>query len=246
METAEDVLKECTIEGNIVKLPTVQLRRDLYVAVKKRLELIGGQWKSGKVQGFLFQQDPTELLADVANGGSRNIQKELQFFPTPDIVADFLVKLSQIHHGHKVLEPSAGQGAIAKAIYRAHPKIPIYCYEISELNQKFLKQCINVIVMGNDFFDPKPGDIKYDRIIANPPFSKNQDIDHIYAMYDILKPGGLMVTLASRHWEFAQGKKEKSFRGWLIAKNATVESLPMGTFKESGTNIESRIITIFK
>ncbi len=41
----EEVLQQCTIEGNIVKLPSITLDRKNYLEVKKSLELIGGKWK---------------------------------------------------------------------------------------------------------------------------------------------------------------------------------------------------------
>ena len=43
MTTKEQVLQNCTIEGNIVKLPNIQLDRKLYQEVAKSLELIGGK-----------------------------------------------------------------------------------------------------------------------------------------------------------------------------------------------------------
>lgn len=45
MTTKEQVLQNCTIEGNVVKLPSEQLDRKLYQEVAKALELIGGKWK---------------------------------------------------------------------------------------------------------------------------------------------------------------------------------------------------------
>lgn len=45
MNTKEDVLKNCTVEGLVVKLQNVQLERKLYQEVAKSLELIGGKWK---------------------------------------------------------------------------------------------------------------------------------------------------------------------------------------------------------
>lgn len=62
------VLQNAIVEGNVIKLPPVQLERNIYLEVKKSLESIGGKWKSGKVQGFVFEQDPTELLARIARG----------------------------------------------------------------------------------------------------------------------------------------------------------------------------------
>ena len=60
METLE-ILKNSKVEGNIIKLPQGQLDRQQYLEVKKKLELIGGKWKGGKVMGFVFEEDPTDL-----------------------------------------------------------------------------------------------------------------------------------------------------------------------------------------
>ena len=91
MTTKEEVLQNCTVEGTTVKLPNVQLDRKLYQEVAKALELIGGKWKGGKVFGFVFATDPTDLLDQIANGEKRNLKKEFQFFATPEKLADELV-----------------------------------------------------------------------------------------------------------------------------------------------------------
>ena len=84
MTTKEQVLQNCTVEGTVVKLPNVQLDRKLYQEVAKALELIGGKWKGGKVFGFVFATDPTDLLHQIANGEKGNLKKEFQFFATPE------------------------------------------------------------------------------------------------------------------------------------------------------------------
>ncbi len=86
--------------------------------------------------------------------------------------------------------------------------------------------------------------LKFNRIIANPPFSKNQDIDHIQRMYQHLDNGGRLVSFASTHWQFANGKKETAFRKWLDIVGGVYESVEASAFKESGTNIATCIITI--
>ena len=91
MTTKEEVLHNCTVEGTTVKLPNVQLDRKLYQEVAKALELIGGKWKGGKVSGFVFATDPTDLLDQIANGEKRNLKKEFQFFATPEKLADELI-----------------------------------------------------------------------------------------------------------------------------------------------------------
>ena len=43
MTTKEQVLQNCTVDGNVVKLPNIQLERKLYQEVAKALKLIGGK-----------------------------------------------------------------------------------------------------------------------------------------------------------------------------------------------------------
>ena len=88
------ILKDCTVDGNVVKLPNIKLDRKEYLEVKKALELIGGKWKGGKVAGFVFASDPTDLLNQIANGEKRNLKKEFQFFATPEKLAAYLVELA--------------------------------------------------------------------------------------------------------------------------------------------------------
>lgn len=85
-----------------------------------------------------------------------------------------------------------------------------------------------------------------DRKIANPPFSKNQDIDHIRKMYECLKVGGRIVTIASKHWQISTNKKEAAFSEWLDKLDAEIIDVEAGEFKESGTSIATCIIVIDK
>lgn len=244
---AIDTLKNSTIENNVVKLPAGQLDRKIYLEVKNKLELIGGKWKGGKVQGFVFDMDPTDLLQQIASGEKRNLKKEFQFFATPEALANRLVDLADIHEDDSVLEPSAGQGAIIKAIHKVQPNIVVNCCEAMDVNKMFLDKIPNTKFLCADFLNLKhefPD--QYDVIVANPPFSKNQDITHILEMYSLLKPGGRLVSIASKHWQIAYGKKEQQFREWLDKLEADVIDVPAGEFKESGTQISTCIIVIDK
>lgn len=247
-----EVLKQCTIEGDIVKLPKGQLERKLYQEVAKSLQLIGGKWKGNKIMGFVFQEDPTELLAQIANGEKRNLKKEFQFFGTPALLADELVKLSGIHSGHnrhpnfRISEPSAGQGAIIKAIHRKIGETPIYAFELMDINRTFLEKIPYILLSKDKDFLQYDISLQFDIIIANPPFAKNQDIDHIYKMFECLKSGGRIVSIASKHWEYSANKKETEFRNWLNNLNAEVIPIKPGAFKESGTMVGGKIILINK
>lgn len=243
--TTKEILGECSIKGNVVKLPDRQLPRNEFVGVKKALEGIGGKWTGGKVAGFVFQSDPTDLLFKIVGGEKINLKKDFQFFATPPDLADELVQIAEIDKSHNILEPSAGQGAIVEAINRRLPGKVVNCYELMESNRVVLERIPTVALIGDDFFTPTIR--RFDRIIANPPFTKNQDIDHIRRMYDRLADDGIIVSVASAHWVLSMNKKEVAFKKWLNEEvNAIVRDVPPGTFKASGTNVEARIIKIKK
>ena len=245
--TKEEVLKQCTIEGMVVKLPNTQLDRKVYQEVNKAIQLIGGQWKGGKIAGFVFQEDPTDLLEQLKGGEQRNLKKEFQFFSTPSELADYLVELAEIKSTDSILEPSAGQGAIVDAIHRVEHDIVVDCCELMELNQTFLKKRANLNLLCSDFFGLSAiSKMKYDKIIANPPFSKNQDIDHVREMFKHLAKGGRIVTVTSKHWQISNNKKEREFSDFLEHQDAQILEVEGGAFKDSGTMIASLIVIIDK
>ena len=238
------VLQNCSVEGNVVKLPDGQLERKEFLKVKKALALIGGKWKSGKISGFVFQSDPTNLLSEIAKGGKRNLKKEFQFFATPERLADKLVYWADLKNHDTVLEPSAGQGAIIKSINKVCECVPD-CFELMDVNIAVLKDSnLNFRLIGTDFF--KHQGKTYSKIIANPPFSKNQDIDHLKEMYDCLSSGGRIVCVTSESWVNGSIRKQVEFRDWLDDVDAEIVVIERGEFKDSGTMVGGRIVIINK
>lgn len=80
--------------------------------------MIGGKWVGRKTQGFVFNDDPTELLESLKGEGGKELKKT-SVFGTPPELADRLVELAQLEPTDKILEPSAGQGAIVEAIQKS-------------------------------------------------------------------------------------------------------------------------------
>ena len=240
-----EVLKNSTIHDNIIKLPNVKLTDDIYREVKKKLELIGGKWKGGKTSGFVFQKDPTELYNKIIGGEKVNIKKQYQFYGTPNDLANRLVELSSLKETDTILEPSAGQGSIINAIHRFMPDAWVYYCELLDTNLSTLSKIKNSSHLCDDFM-LLDNNIKYNKIIANPPFSKNQDIDHVTKMYNMLADNGRLVSITGKHWKLSKNKKETEFRKWLTSKNATIVEIEDGTFKASGTNVGGYIIIIDK
>lgn len=242
--TKQEVLQQCTVDGNVVKLPNIQLDRKLYQDVAKALELIGGKWKGGKVFGFVFNSDPTELLEQIAGGENRNLKKEFQFFATPESIADKLVYDADLRQHDTILEPSAGQGAIIRAINKVCNVVPD-CYELMPENVLMLKKSgLSFNLIGDDFLRHR-GKV-YSKIIANPPFTKNQDIDHVKFMYSYLSRGGTLVSIMSESWREGTQKKQVEFRQWIDDVNASIYQLKKGSFKESGTMVGGVVVIIRK
>ena len=210
----EDILKHCTLEDGVLKLPKVQFNKKSYAEAKKWIEEAGGSWQSGKIQGFTFPFNPERVFSILKEGKRCNLQQEYQFFETPAEVADWLVMLAGgINEADTVLEPSAGRGALIKAIHRACSSVTVECYELMPENREFLYSLDNVIILDEDFTKDSVG--SYTKIIANPPFSGNQDIEHVRIMYKLLEKGGTLAAITSSHWKIASEKKCVDFRNWL-------------------------------
>lgn len=247
-----DVLKKSTTDGNKLFLPPGQLERNLYVAVNKCLELIGGKWnKSAKAH--LFDADPSDLLDEMINTGEVvDKKKELQFFPTPEhIISKMLVLLARLRpdinqvEEHLVwLEPSFGDGAILKYF-------PVYARKIAfeidpgliEKAREKISMFQNGVITQGDFLNKS---VEADVVMMNPPFSKQQDIKHIMHAWNCLKKDGCLVSVVSESPFFRETKDAVAFRQWLKDNDAIVIDLERGAFKESGTMVKTRIIGVKK
>lgn len=242
--SVEEILKHCTLEDNVLKLPQVQFNKKSYAEAKKWIEEAGGSWQGGKVQGFIFPFNPERVFSILNEGKRCNLAQDFQFFETPPDVADWLVMLAGgIHEHDKVLEPSAGRGALVKAIHRSCPDAVVDCYEMMPENKELLSGLGGINIIGDDFTKSTIGK-KYTKIIANPPFSGNQDIRHVRMMYDMLEQGGTLASITSAHWEFAEEKTCRDFRQWLEDAGGAKYEIESGAFKESGTGVRTLAIVI--
>jgi predicted RNA methylase len=240
----ENIIKKGKLENNIYYLPDVQLNRKQFSNIAKHFKFLGGKWKGGKTKGFVFDRDISSLSELLGNNIEK--KKNLQFFETPREIANMLVKMAELKDCDKILEPSAGRGAIIKAIKDEGSHFVDYC-EIDDINLSYLKKIDNINFVGTNFLNytvDRNNDFLYDKIIANPPFNKNQDINHIEKMYELLNNKGVLVSVASLHWKISNNRKETYFREWLKNVNAEIIELDEGAFKKSGTNIKACIIKI--
>ena len=165
-----EVLKTSEIDGSLLRLPG-QLERKLYERVSKVLKAIGGKWSSAK-KAFVFKEDVGDLVTSIADSGEFVPDRQtFQFFPTPEALAREIVEIACIRDGERTLEPSAGQGNIAR--FMPSPD----CVELDPKNRAILEEQ-GFRVVGDDFMTFEPSE-PYDVIVMTPPFCKGQDARHI-------------------------------------------------------------------
>ncbi len=273
-EEVRNVLARSTITATSVALPPETLERQLYVAVNKALEGAGGKWDR-KSRTHVFTRDPREALGlAVETGQAQNLRTKLQAFYTPPELAERMVAASGIANHRDVvraragdrfsrplaLEPSVGEGALAKALIKA--AAGQVHFTIIDMDEVALKTAVPAIASAYkaegvkspehlyqwavcDFLKTSQKDsVRYDFIIMNPPFTAGADMAHVTHAWGLLNAGGVLVALTSPFWKTAETKAAKAFRNLLDEHDAEVEYIPRETFEH--TDIATVLITLRK
>lgn len=245
-ENIKKILEQWEFNGNIYLLPKIQLDRKDYQEVNKVLESLWGKWKTKVWHIFNWEQEELEnalqeVLEQWETTTLDEIKKQFQYYPTPKELAEKLVELADIQADDFVLEPSAWQWAILEEF----PKYS-YCFA-NELNgdnyeiliERFWQTKLHITC--SDFMDMWT-DIKFNKIIANPPFSKNQDVKHILHMYDLLEEWWRLVSIASNMIQH----KTTNLHKQLMDLNPKFIPVEEWAFKNSWTMVSSVIVVIDK
>jgi tRNA1(Val) A37 N6-methylase TrmN6 len=157
-----------------------------------------------------------------------------QLFPTPKETADYLIELADIRPDQKILEPSAGTGRLLDALISGgyQETCSITAVELNlNLSESLKRHYPQISVHQADFMEWNKE--KYDCIIMNPPFQNAQDIRHIRHAQTLLNAGGKLIAIC------ASGPRQKT----AFLEHYS-EPLPLGTFKEEGTSVNTQIIII--
>lgn len=215
-------------------------------------------------------KDKLAAVRAALKGGVIAVQAD-QLFASPAPVADRVILRADIRAGHRILEPSAGSGALLRAI---NPALRASCLlnavEINETLAGALRISYpSALVCGADFFDAVPESRTYtagkfplglfNRIVMNPPFADRADVKHVRHAVTFLAPRGRLVSVMLHGGdefrpELSGEDPGTSRRACAVAElrafvesrglAMSVEELPAGSFAAQGTNVRTVLITI--
>jgi len=163
--------------------------------------------------------------------GSTAVSKDLQYYPTPLKVVKRVMDDISISKGDKVLEPSCGCGRFMDELSKEGANVLGI-----EVDPQRAGECRakghNVLIA--NFLETVPtGD--FDRVVMNPPFYGKHYAKHVEHALKFLKKGGTLTAVLPITARYDHGLLDGSWR-----------DLPVGSFSESNTNVNTTILTIRK
>jgi hypothetical protein len=84
----------------------------------------------------------------------------------------------------------------------------------------------------------------FDRVVMNPPFAKQADIKHVTHALGFLRQGGRLVAVMSAGVVFRSDSRTTAFRDLVEARGGSIQPNPAGSFKESGTLVNTVTVVI--
>lgn len=242
-----EILRSLSFDGNLATLTCGQLPRPEYDAVNKVLTGLGGKWNRSK-KGHLFDDDARDVLEAVIETGRYTNAKQLfGFFETPRLLADELAELAEISPGMRLLEPSAGKGALVVAA-RKRGADPIHAVELNRKYAPDIRQAGARFVVVGDFLrmtTPPPSELLFERVLMNPPFARQADIDHVLHAWKFLADGGCLVSVMSSSSTFRTNSKSLAFLAFVDQFGKWRRNDP-NAFKASGTGAQTVTVVLYK
>lgn len=245
----------------ILARPCEKMTDNLYDEIKEHVEDYGGHW-SERYKGFIFSLNKIEFKQETKE--YKQWKEYRQYYKTPDYLADIMVELLGLDklkekqakgERCRILEPSAGQGALIDSVLKKYNLKNTYLYAIepdeynlSVLDTKYTE--VNGILKQGISFEKfynlhKDDTDKLDRIIMNPPFSNGRALKHLRMACDLLADDGILVALISDNEIFYGGEDAKWVNeDLLMRENVDIIELSPDAFIESGTTILTSIIVI--
>lgn len=250
-------LRYAVADHQSIKLPIITDRK-VYAQVDRALSGIagGGRWDR-KSRAHVYSRDPRPDLAALTGLAvipppSPNRDKELSYWATPPALAKELVDGLGLQSGMRVLEPSAGDGALVRALRSAYPQVHVTAVEPDSARRTVLRMngTEGLHVWNGTFEDyvefAEPAGILFDAVIMNPPFTlpgrRYAWAEHFALAWNRLVPGGQLRAVVPASLEYGRQRLIVTARALLTEVGGTWSSSPDGAFRSSGTNVHALIV----
>jgi SAM-dependent methyltransferase len=196
--------------------------------------------------GDVLADCPDEDEDRPARRASTEVAKDLQFYPTPQAVIDRIISNLDRLQGSWVLEPSCGDGRIMDSLRKAGAQC--LGVEVDPGRAAAARAKGHSVVLGN--FLETGTSATFDLVVMNPPFYGRHYAKHIAHALKFLKPGGRLVCILPASARYDHGIITAEWLAQHGAEFARWENnwtdLPVGSFSESGTNINTTILNLIK
>ncbi|EGF93077.1 methyltransferase type 11 [Asticcacaulis biprosthecium C19] len=240
-----DILRRAEILPNGIRI-VEQLERGVYAEVNKALAAAGFKWAKGPKCHQHESEESETALRQLIDTGEVTTAQDIGFFETTGATLDRVIALAHLEPGLSVLEPSAGTGNMVQRILDAGCRV----LAVEFLPRNFKQLAMNItgdglVALCCDFLALDIPDL-FDRVVMNPPFAKQVDMDHVLRALAFLRPGGRLVAVMAAGVTFRENRKTQAFREAIAAHDPVFEALPAGSFKASGTDVNTVILTLVK
>lgn len=165
----------------------------------------------------------------------RDLKEIPNFFPTPRPVIATMLRHAQLHAGLTVLEPNAGRGDLLDALRPLGVHLVAFelVWKLAQIvtSKGYECRCADFLTVSPDTV---PG---CDRVFMNPPFERGSDAEHIRHAHRFLKPGGVLVSVAT-------SSTCRRLESWADERGGYTVMLPEGSFKNSdrSTNVSTGLV----
>lgn len=189
-----------------------------------------------------FDKAKTFYWAQQKNTKRRDQREGQDYFASPEPVGLKMVEWANIKPGDKVLEPSAGHGAIAR-FFPAQSDVtmvePSY-----DLSQRAALANGSARIINGRFEDLSRAN-KFDAIVMNPPFGTGGKTayEHLAKAAKHLRQGGRLVALVPRGG--ISERRFDQFFGGDEAKGLDLVArikMPWVTFERAGTKVATEVL----
>lgn len=193
-----------------------------------------------------FEKAKTHYYAQQKVSGRRDQREGKDYYATPEPLGLKMVEWANVKSGEKILEPSAGHGAIAR--YFPEDTHRTLVEPSSSLASRASLNSTGARVVVDRFENLDTGANKFDAIVMNPPFGTAgaTAIEHVAKAAKHLKNGGRIVALIPRgntDAKFDKFMDSPAAKGIYLVADI---NLPPVTFERAGTKISARVVVLEK